>query len=83
MSGTTSTAILIHNEQTKLYANAPDRASTTFIAAGIFPLINAWRSSQPDHTPIEVWIYIASAYMFGFAAWILHRFAKRSLRGLR
>jgi hypothetical protein len=77
MSGTTERAILVSSEQTKLIANALDRASTVIGAGTLLPL---WQVHKGDLTP---WPYAASAYIFVFSALLLHMGARRVLRGLR
>jgi hypothetical protein len=72
MSGTNAITTLIWNERTKLLADALDRASTAVAAGGVFPLINAWRSSQETSADTRVWLFLASAYIFVFAAVMLH-----------
>jgi hypothetical protein len=73
---------LVRNEQTKLLANALDRASTASLAVGVFGPISAnvyasdWTKS-PGFVIILtvslVWIIVAIA---------LHIFARRILKGL-
>jgi hypothetical protein len=79
MSNTSDAATtLIKNEQTKLMANAIDRASTGLGISSLFPL---WQlSSGTEHRSL---LFGASAYIFLFAAFVLHMVAQRVLRRLR
>jgi hypothetical protein len=84
MSGpATGPAVLVYNEQTKLLANALDRASTALGAGSVFPLINAWQASQGQTAGSRVWLFAASAYIFLFCALLLHLAARRVLKVLR
>jgi hypothetical protein len=75
MSGTT---ILVHNERTKLLANALDRAST---GVGIGSLLPLYSLARVD-TEHPAWVYAASAIGFVIAAVVLHLLASRVLGGL-
>ena len=79
----TARQTLIQNEQTKLLANALDRASTAVGVGSIWPLINI---SRPSAAPINLGIFVqflAGVCFFLFFAIVLHLQAKRVLRGLR
>lgn len=79
MSDTNSArTTLIRNEQTKLLANALDRASTTLGAGTLFPLWQLYRNDAGH--PV---LYELSAGGFIFGAVGLHWLARRVLRGLR
>jgi hypothetical protein len=76
-------AILISNEQTKLLANALDRASTALGAGSLWPAYNLFgRSNWPDS-----WRgWAASGYgvtCFVLECLALHYFANRTLKRLR
>jgi hypothetical protein len=86
MSGTTDAETLakiererlIKNEQTKLMANAIDRASTGIGISSLFPLWQIY--SGTGNRPL---LFAASAYIFLFAAFVLHLVAHQMLRRLR
>jgi hypothetical protein len=69
---------LIKNEQTKLMANAIDRASTGIGISSLFPLWQLYRGTENRSL-----LFAASAYIFLFTAFMLHRLAHRVLRRLR
>jgi hypothetical protein len=69
----------IHNERTKLLANALDRASTASLAVGfIAPVVSIGNGQTPSLAflviSVGVWFLIAMA---------LHMIARRVLGGLR
>lgn len=68
---------LIHNERTKLQANAIDRASTACFAAGVLGQIF---SLAPAAAP---WLTLSSIAGWIFAAIGLHLTAIRVLGGLK
>ena len=70
---------LIRNEQTKLLANAIDRASTAVGVSSLLPLWQLSAGGGDDH----VIIFAVSAYIFINSAFVLHWIARRVLRGLR
>jgi hypothetical protein len=73
MSGTNiASNVLVWNEQTKLFANALDRAST---AVGVGSLIPLW--NLRGGVGNRLWVFGASAYIFIFAAFVLHMLARR------
>jgi hypothetical protein len=79
MSGTSNEAArLIKNEQTKLTANALDRASTAIGISSLFPL---WQLSAGSAN--RRLLFVVSAYGFLFGAFLRHRIAQRVLRRLR
>jgi hypothetical protein len=63
MSGTTVTSTLVWNEQTKLVANALDRASTAIGVGSLFPLWQLYKGGAAHVLP-----FAASAYIFIFGA---------------
>ena len=65
---------VIHNERTKLLANALDRASTAFIALGV---IGQALSLPP--AAAQMWVGLVSAVGWLFAATVLHLLARRVL----
>jgi hypothetical protein len=74
MSGTTVTSTLVWNEQTKLVANALDRASTAIGVGSLFPLWQLYKGGAA-----HVLRFAASAYIsysehccFIFGALLLH-----------
>jgi len=69
--------ILIHNEQTKLTANALDRFSTAFLAVGVLGQVFSLAPSQ------EHWLRLLSIIVWLFAAFALHLAARRFLRNLQ
>ena len=74
---------MIHNEQTKLLANALDRASIAVGIGGIFPLINLAKppTGQVDFKTAS--LFAGSLVIFAFWSIVLHLAARRVLRGLR
>lgn len=85
MSGSaTAREVLIGNEQTKLLANALDRASTALGAGSILPLVNLWRSAFSSGSSIfPAWLLAASAGAFFLIAIVLHFTATRVFGDLR
>jgi hypothetical protein len=84
VSGTTNAArqTLIYNEQTKLIANALDRASTVVGAGSVWPLINL---AKPSSRPVDgaaLLQFLFGVAFFLFFAGVLHYLARRALRGL-
>ena len=73
---------LVRNEQTKLLANALDRASTASLAVGVFGPISANVSSSDwTKSPGMVIIFLVSLVWIVLAI-SLHAFARRILKGL-
>lgn len=72
---------LIHNEQTKLLANALDRASTACIAAGLIAPIVA--AANGGNGFILSWVALLSSGTWILAAIALHLGARRVLRRLQ
>jgi hypothetical protein len=73
---------VVLNEQTKLLANALDRASTMCLTVGVFgPLAAAYYSAYG--LSAEVWIYVIGAASWGLAALFLHLEGQRILRSLQ
>jgi hypothetical protein len=72
---------LVHNEQTKLLANALDRASTACLTVGILAPIAAavYTSSGIFPNPVVV---VAGVASWTTAAFVLHMTARRVLRRL-
>lgn len=84
MSGsTTARSVMIYNEQTKLLANALDRASTALGVGSVFPVINL---VKPDagHLDMATTVTFSAAFLvLSFWSIALHYAARRILRGLR
>jgi hypothetical protein len=74
---------MIYNEQTKLLANALDRASTAVGIGGVFPLINLAKPTTGQMDSTTVGLFAGSVVIFGFWSIMLHLAARRVLRGLR
>jgi len=73
---------LIHNERTKLLANALDRASTACIAVGLIgPAVGI--ASHTAVAPTPNWITLLGTFIWLFTAIALHLFARRVLGELR
>ena len=73
----------VEREQTKLFANALDRASTACLAVGVLTPISAVFFAAPGYSSTPIWII-----EFGVGAWMLctlalHSMAMRALRGLQ
>ncbi|MFO1026921.1 MAG: hypothetical protein U1E70_17250 [Acetobacteraceae bacterium] len=87
MSGTTNAerARLIHNDKTKLMANAPDRASIIIIGVGvgsIRPLLNLTQHDGLSRKPrCAASIPDRTAFFLDFAG-MLHCLGRQALRGL-
>jgi hypothetical protein len=72
---------LIHNERTKLLANALDRASTACVAAGLIaPVVSAANGTASLQFS---WIAILSSVSWLFAAFTLHMAARHVLGRLK
>jgi hypothetical protein len=71
--------VTIANEQTKLRANALDRASTAFIAGSIVPFLGWIRADEPA----SAWKSIFGIVCFMGVGAYLHLVAVGVLRGLR
>jgi hypothetical protein len=86
MSGTatpTARATLIYNEQTKLLANALDRASTALGVGAIFPLVGLIKPADGHLNDATVFLFSAAFLVLAFWSGVLHYTARRVLRGLR
>jgi hypothetical protein len=73
----------VEREQTKLFANALDRASTACLAVGVLTPISAVFFAIPGYSTTPIWVV-----EFGVGAWMLctlalHLMAMRALRGLQ
>lgn len=68
--------MLIHNERTKLLANALDRASTAFIAVGVL-------GQALSLAPINGWTRLLSAVSWIIGAVALHLAARHVLGRLK
>ena len=73
----------VEREQTKLFANALDRASTACLAVGVLTPLSAVFFAMPGYSTTPIWII-----EFGVGAWVLctlalHSMAMRALRGLQ
>ena len=72
---------LVHNERTKLLANALDRASTGLFMVGVAtPAASSLYGSTPH---IGIAFLMVAFYVWLFAAFRLHMLARRVLKGLR
>ncbi|MFB2567307.1 hypothetical protein [Rhizobium sp. IMFF44] len=72
---------LVHNERTKLLANALDRASTACIAAGLIaPVVSAVNGAAALQVS---WIAILSSIIWLFAAFTLRMAARHVLGRLK
>ncbi|PWE56751.1 hypothetical protein DEM27_10335 [Metarhizobium album] len=73
---------LIHNERTKLLANALDRASTACLTVGVFaPIAAALYSATSSISATPV--FIVGAVCWIFTAVVLHISARHILRRLQ
>jgi hypothetical protein len=72
---------LIHNERTKLLANALDRASTACLTVGVFAPIAAALYSVNNY--VSVGIFLIGAVVWIFSALVLHISARHILRKLQ
>ena len=73
---------LIHNERTKLLANALDRASTACLTVGVLgPTAAALYGIGADHA--SAWIIGIGSLLWLSAAGVLHWFARYVLGRLR
>ncbi|MGE6740736.1 hypothetical protein ACQKGC_10715 [Allorhizobium pseudoryzae] len=70
---------LIHNERTKLLANALDRLSTASVAAGFIAPVSSF-AGNPGYQLSVAAILSTAAWLTG--ALILHLAARRALGGL-
>jgi hypothetical protein len=71
---------VIHNERSKLLANALDRASTACLAVGVFGPIAAAYYGPLGSTP--VWVVMVGVASWGSAALFLHVEGRGALRSL-
>jgi hypothetical protein len=75
---------LVHNERTKLLANALDRASTAALAVGVLgPVVTATYGLAPPDRPVPLLALIAGTILWLVLAVSLHLFASWTLRKLR
>jgi hypothetical protein len=72
---------LIHNERTKLVANALDRASTACLTVGVFAPIAAAIYTSIGTGPATL-TFVIGAVCWIFAAMVLHMSARYVLRRL-
>jgi hypothetical protein len=75
------TALLIHNERTKLRANAWDRASTALGAGSLWPLYNL--HGQASWTLPDIARSLIGLACFAAGCFMLHYVASRTLQDLR
>ena len=73
---------IVRNEQTKLLANALDRASTASLAVGVFGPVSANMSSSDWTKSPGLFIILVMSLVWIFLARSLHAFARRILKGL-
>jgi hypothetical protein len=71
--------VTVANEQTKLLANALDRASTAVGIGAVFPLINVINQVEGANPGL----FIISFLIFGFWSVVPHYIARPILTGLR
>lgn len=75
---------LVHNERTKLLANALDRASTAALAVGVLgPVATATYGLGPADRPLPLLGLIVGTILWLAVAILLHMFARWTLRDLR
>ena len=75
---------MIHNERTKLLANALDRASTACFTVGIAtPLAGYIYNISNLRETLPVWVLLFAALGWCSACFALHYLARRVLGGLR
>lgn len=75
---------LVHNERTKLLANALDRASTAALAVGVLgPIVTASYGLGPSDRPFPLLGLIVGTILWMIVAVSLHIFARWTLRDLR
>ncbi|MET3612192.1 hypothetical protein ABID16_000497 [Rhizobium aquaticum] len=68
--------MLVHNERTKLAANALDRLSTAFVVVGVL-------GRTFNYSPgADMWIGLLGVATWILGAFILHLIARRILGGL-
>ena len=72
---------LVHNERTKLLANALDRASTACLTVGVLAPVAAALYSMGNMSPS--WVLILTTLSWLAAAAVLHYAARRALGGLK
>ena len=72
----------IHNERTKLFANALDRASTACLTVGVLAPVAAALYASTGSI-ISVWTFVVGAVFWIFAAVMLHISASYVLRRLQ
>jgi hypothetical protein len=75
-------ADVVYIEQTRLLANALDRASTSCLTVGVFaPILGAFLKVTGTNSP-EVSDFVICVVAYFTVAFILHKLALRVLRGL-
>ena len=74
--------MLVHNEQTKLLANALDRASTACLTVGILAPIAAAVYSVSGAVSVDAKVVLGGV-VWSFVAVVLHMSARLALRRLR
>lgn len=73
---------LIDNEQTKLLANALDRASTACLTVGVLAPVAAVIYSVTGSSA-DLWYFVLGTVIWFLTALTLHLGARRTLRRLR
>lgn len=75
---------LVHNERTKLLANALDRASTAALAVGVLgPVVTAAYGLGPADRPLPLLFLVAGTILWLAVSVSRHLFASWTLRKLR
>jgi hypothetical protein len=73
-------AVLIHNERTKMLANALDRASTSFLTVGIATPVAGRLYGLAS---LSGWYYLTAMCLFAAISMFLHLLARRIMGGLK
>jgi len=72
----------VEKEQTRLFANALDRASTACLAIGVLTPMSVLSFGQPAGIMAQLPPIRAGIATWLFCAWVLHMAALRALREL-
>lgn len=74
---------LVHNEETKILANALDRASTACLSLGVLaPIAGAFYNVAGMNTS-AFWPFVLCVLAWFLAAYALHLEARRAIKELR
>ena len=74
---------LVHNERTKLLANALNTAATSSFAIGVLAPVAATFYNVGGAAPVRLGVLVLGTAIWLIAAAVLHMGARRVLRGLR